>query len=245
MARNLPVGFELFREGRLWLVTRGDLAPALLPLLRSWAGGALPVGRAMVGGRGGVCAFDLAPDLAAVLRPCRRGGLLGRFNRSLHMGFAPRPFRELVVSDALRARGVPTVEMLGAAVWWVAPGLYRGAVASREAGGARNLWAYLCAVHPERRERACRLAAAATRRLHDAGALHPDLNLQNYLVCGDAEEVLVIDCDRVRLTPVSARDRQAAFDRLCRSVQRLDPEASVLTLACVEALHAVAQPATA
>jgi hypothetical protein len=233
--------FELRREGRWRLLVRRE-APRVLPLLRQWCMGELPPARPLFGGRGGVAVYDVGDGPAVVLRSSRRGGWVAHFNRETYFGVRPRPFREARVTEILRQRGVPTIEVLGGAVRWLAPGIYRGAVVSTYVVGAVNLWHYLCSASPEERGRVCARAARATRRLHDAGAVHPDLNLQNYLVCkrrGDVE-VLVIDCDRVALRRATERDRRAAFARLCRSIRRLDPQSAVVTLECVEALRRIA-----
>jgi len=237
------VPFQVRREGWSRLLVHPQ-AERVLPLLRLWCLGRLPPARPLFGGRGGVAVYDIDDGPAVVLRPYRRGGWLARFNRDLYFGLRPRPFREVRVTETLRQRGVPTIEVLGGAVRWVGPGIYRGAVLSTYVVGAVNLWHYLCSASAEERGRVCARAARATRRLHDAGAVHPDLNLQNYLVCkrrGDVE-VLIIDCDRVALRRVTARDRRAAFARLCRSIRRLDPQSAVVTLECVEALRRVAEP---
>jgi len=241
VSRRIPDGFTFARAGRLRLLVRTD-APELRSLLERWAGGTLPPARALLGGRGGVGAFQLRADLTVVLRPYRRGGLIAQINRQRYLGLRPRPFRELRASEQLRAAGVPTPEVLGAAVVWDAPGCYRGALASREVPGAINLWHYLQMAAPADRGPACAAAAAVTRRLHDAGAIHPDLNLQNYLVRRTTVGVdaWVIDLDKVRFARVSPRTRRAAFARLCRSIRRLDPESAVMTLACVDALRDVA-----
>jgi tRNA A-37 threonylcarbamoyl transferase component Bud32 len=170
---------------------------------------------------------------------------MGRINQHYYLGLRPRPVRELCVTETLRQRGVPTVEVLAAVSHWVVPGVYRGAVVTREIPLAVNLWRYLREVSAAERERVCLDAAAATRRLHDAGAIHPDLNLQNFLVLRGAtgREVLIIDCDRARLRQPSDKDRRAAFERVCRSIRRLDPTSEVITLACVEAFQRVALPA--
>jgi tRNA A-37 threonylcarbamoyl transferase component Bud32 len=242
-----PAGFETVREGRLRGLARRDVLATLLPLLRQWDSGTLPVSRALVGGRGGIGAYDIAPNLEVVLRPSRRGGWMGRVNQRHYFGLRPRSLRELCVTETLRQRGVPTVEVLAAVAHWVLPGLYRGAVVTREIPLAVNLWRYLREVSPAERERVCLDAAAATRRLHDAGAIHPDLNLQNFLVLRGAKgrEVLIIDCDRVRLCQPTDKDRRAAFERVCRSIRRLDPTSEVITLACVEAFQRIALPAAA
>lgn len=240
-----PPGFENVREGRLRGWVRSDVLTPLLPLLRQWHSRTLPVARSLVGGRGGVGAYDLAENLEVVLRPNRRGGWMRRVNQRYYLGLRSRPMHELRMTEVLRRRGVPTVEVLAAVTQWVVPGLYRGAVVTREVPLAVNLWKYVREVSAAERERVCLDAAAATRRLHDAGAIHPDLNLQNFLVLRGARgrEVLIIDCDRVRLREPSDRDRRAAFDRVCRSIRRLDPTSEVITLACVDAFHRVALPA--
>ncbi len=240
--RCVPPGFVPIRRGRLRGLVRADVSAAVLPLLEQWAAGRLPAARPLAGGRGGVGAYDLMPGLHVVLRPYRRGGLVRHFSRQLYCGVSPRPLRELRVTAHLRALGVPTLEPLAAGVRWVLPGCYRGALVSRELPLAVNLWQYLRAVEAPEREQVCRDAAAVTRRFHDAGAVHPDLNLQNYLVQRGprGREVLIIDCDRVRLRRVTTRDREAAFARICRSIRRLDPTAEVTTLGCVEALREIA-----
>jgi 3-deoxy-D-manno-octulosonic acid kinase len=151
---------------------------------------------------------------------------------------------ELLLLERLRVLGIPTIEPLAAAAHWLVPGCYRGAFVSREIPLAVTLWQYLREVDGPERQRICQTAARATRLLHDAGVIHPDLNLQNYLVrrAASGREVLIIDFDRARLARPSARDRQVAFERLCRSMRKLDPEAAVLTLGCVEAFHTVAEP---
>lgn len=248
-------GFDQVRDGRLELLLRPPARAALEPLLRGWASGRLPTdGRPLRGGRGGAMAVELAPGLRVVLRAYRRGGLPARINRDLYFGLSPRPFAEARAAEHLREHGVPTAEVLGAAVQWVVPGCYRAALVTREVEGAVNLWEYLRSAAPVRRVAACRQAAEVARRMHDAGAVHPDLNLQNFLVrirapegsgagTGEREngevEVWIIDLDRVRLRPVTDADRGAAVERICRSIRKLDPIAEVLTFDCVEAFGAI------
>lgn len=240
MAARVPDGFTAVPAGRLRLMVR-EGAPEVADLLRRWARNDLPPARTLPGGRGGVGAFLLRPDLGVVLRPYRRGGLIGRVNRSRYLGVAARPFRELRAAVAVAAAGVPTPEPLGAAVRWDAPGVYRGAFVTRELWGAANLWRFLQQASPEQRGPACAAAAALVRQLHAAGALHPDLNLQNFLIRRSASglDAWLIDLDGVRFATVTARHRQAAFDRICRSIRKLDPESAVVTLACVEAFRGV------
>lgn len=235
--------FELHRRGLVRYLLREDVAEELLPLLESWWNGTLPPSRPLLGGRGGVGLYDHGELNNVVLRPCRRGGWMAALNRDLYFGVRYRPFREVRNTEILRRRGVPTVEMLGGTVRLVGPACYRAVVASAYVVGAVNLWEYMRAAPPEDRALACAAAARATRVLHQAGGIHPDLNLQNYLVRrrGGEHEVLIIDCDRIVLRPVRSGDRRAAFDRLCRSIRRLDPESAVVTYECVQALRAIAE----
>ncbi len=236
--------FETHRRGLSRFLVREDVTAEVLPLLQSWSDGSLPPGRPLPGGRGGVGLYAGESIANVVLRPGRRGGLVAKFNRDIYFGFRPRPFLEVRHTEILRQRGVPTVEMLGGGIRWVAPGAYRSAVASAYAAGAANLWEYLRAAAVGERAAVCEVVARATRLLHDAGGVHPDLNLANYLVRRRQGEIeaLIIDCDKVVLREVDARDRQAAFRRLCRSIRRLDPESAVLTFECIEALQTIGEP---
>ena len=236
---EIPPGFDVVEDGRLHFVVRREVRLELEPLLRQWSSGVAPAGRRLAGGRGGVVAIDRTPELSLVVRPCRRGGLVARFNSDLHFGLKPRPLREIRIGERLRDSGVPTAELLGAAVHWLFPGCYRGVVVSREVRGALNLWEYIRSIEVGKRVEVCKRVAAVTRQLHDAGVIHPDLNLQNYLIGSESGEleVLIIDCDRARLRVASVHDRSAAFTRVCRSVRRLDPRSTVITPACIEALR--------
>ena len=194
MTRRPPPAFAAFREGRLrgW-VRHGRAEAALRQLLRAWAAaGELP-GQPLAGGRGGARRVDAGGE-RFVVRECRRGGLPGRFVRRLYAGIRPRPFVEVAVTERLRSVGVPAPEPMAAAV------LRFGTEAQRRAflrAGAR------------RQEAACRAAAEAVRALHRAGAVHPDLNLGNFLVREEPSGVRVwlLDFDRVRLCRVRPRHR--------------------------------------
>ena len=236
--------FESHRRGLSRFLVREDVSSEVLPLLRSWADGTLPPGRSLPGGRGGIGLYDGDSVHNVVLRPGRRGGWVGRFNRDVYFGFRARPFLEVRHTEILRQRGVPTVEMLGGAIRWVGPAAYKAVVASAYAAGAVNLWEYLRASAPADRAGVCEVVARSTRILHDAGGVHPDLNLNNYLVRRRQGELeaLIIDCDKIVLREVEPGDRRAAFDRLCRSIRRLDPESAVLTFECIEALRAIGEP---
>jgi 3-deoxy-D-manno-octulosonic acid kinase len=239
-----PPGFEWVRDGRARFLVRSDLRTSILPLLRAaagdWAGYAT---RALSGGRGGVRVVHMT-DHQVVVRPYRRGGLPSRVFRDTYFGLTPRPFRELCVTEALRRQGIPTVEVYGASVRWLVPGCYKGWLATRYVSGACTFWEWICAA-PAARERAAVLASIgkATRRLHDTGARHPDLNLNNILIRAAASspsmpEVWFIDFDRARVAGPCRRTSSADLARLRRSARKLDPEGARLTAADLDCLEA-------
>lgn len=180
------------------------------------------------GGRGAVRRVALGARGAVIVRQYRRGGLMRHFVRDLYWDRPPRPFAELLCTEAARQRGVPTVEVLGAGVEWVTLGLYRGTLVTREAAGFINLWEWL-QQKPAGIAREAVIAATARviAQLHDAGVAHADLNLTNILVraAQDLPTVLVIDFDRTSVFPgpLSAHKRERDLRRLRRSLDKLDP----------------------
>lgn len=225
--------FEHVREGRLEVRVRADLRATLLPLLRAAPDGYAGLAVAPVpGGRGGTVAVRVGGDHFAV-RAGRRGGLPGRLVASLYFGAVPRPFTEIDVAAGLHDRGVPVVEPCAAAVVWLLPGCYRSWVVTRWVEDARTLWAW-AAVEREaaRREHVFVAVGRALRRLHDAGATHPDLNLNNVLVRerDGRPEVFLLDFDRAQI-PLASVDGAADFRRLRRSARKLDPDGVVVAAA--------------
>jgi 3-deoxy-D-manno-octulosonic acid kinase len=241
----LPDAFELIRDGRLELVVRRDLRGWLAPLLR-----AAPAGwpdhdvERQRRGRGEVLTVQVDGH-CCLIRPYRRGGLPAWLLRTLYFGSAARPFVELAVTETLRRRGVPVVEVYGAAVQWVLPGCYRGWLVSRYVAESQTLWEWA-----QREAGATGLlvyeqVGRAVRALHDAGGQHPDLNLNNILVCGGMPlpQICLIDFDRAQLdAPI---DAEAELARLERSARKLDPTGRFVgdaDLAALRAAYAAAIP---
>lgn len=241
-----PVGFVARREaGTEWWLREADAA-WLDELLRGITGRAPRGARALYGGRGGTRLVSVG-ERRVVVRPCRRGGLPARFVRDVHLGWRPRPFRELVETVALRARGAPVVAACGAAVRWIVPGCYRGWLVTDYVEGARTLWQWLAAAPPpEEREAVWTAVGRAVRSLHACGGRHPDLNLNNVLVFPGASgwEVRLIDFDRPPGAGLARRG--AELDRLRRSARKLDPSGRVVAeaeLARMTAAYAAPEPA--
>jgi hypothetical protein len=233
-------GFSRLFAGPYQLHLRADLAPhaAALAAALGELGGAGATG---AGNRGGGFKLALpgAPEL--FVRRSRRGGAMRLLLDDLYFGLHPRPLRELMVAAEAARRGVPLAEPMGAAVRWVAPGLYRGFFITRAAAGM-TLWEFLrtdddAGVRAHVLERA--REAIETMLRH--GLYHPDLNLDNLFVTphGESFAVIILDLDKARLCGRAidgfARRRIAA--RLLRSARKLDPHGRLLDSAALSILN--------
>jgi hypothetical protein len=175
-----------------------------------------------------------------MVRRYQRGGAVRYFVRDVYWDRPPRPLMELISTETAQQRGVPTVEVLGAGVEWVAGGLYRGVLITREAQEFINLWEWLqCRPASEARRAMSRAVAKAVGQLHAAGIIHADLNLTNILVrtVPGTPEVLLIDFDQARLFPglPHLRYRKQNLRRLRRSLDKFDPNGLLTTPEDVEA----------
>jgi 3-deoxy-D-manno-octulosonic acid kinase len=237
-----PAGFEQVRAGTTTWVLRVQARAWLLPLLHASASGWQGYARRpLAGGRGGSFAVSVGGH-DVVVRPYRRGGLPARLWRDTYWGWRPRPFRELAVTEALRAHGAPVVAADAAGVRWLGPACYCGWLVTRYVHGARTLWEWASAHPAPAGERAAVLCAVGTaiRRLHAAGGRHPDLNLNNILIvpsAGGGPDVRFIDFDRAAIGARPAAPR-ADLARLRRSARKLDPGARWLTAADLDGLEA-------
>ncbi len=236
-----PAGFVRVRSGAWSLVvaaeTREWLVPLLLAAETGWRGyGCEP----LAGGRGGACLLRGTPR-AVVVRSYRRGGLPARCLRNTYLGCAPRPFRELRVTEALRRRGAPVPPVLGGAVRWLAPACYRAWLVTEYVPDSQSLWTWATQQGGAAPTDVFASVGRALRRLHDAGGRHPDLNLHNILICPAADgaaRVLFLDFDRARVDPSRFRPATAELDRLTRSARKLDPAGLCVTDTHLRALRA-------
>ncbi len=182
------------------------------------------------GGRGKLARVPLRDGAAAFVRRYRRGGWAGAVLGETYFGRPPRPWRELVATEAARRAGVVAPEVLAAVVepvFGAVCGLpYRGVLVTRELGGRRTLREALLDARAGAEVDAWLDAVIrAVRQLHACGIRHPDLNVTNLLVGASAREaVAVIDFDRavVGTRPVGRIGRLLAHRRLARSVAKLE-----------------------
>ncbi len=179
-----------------------------------------------IAGRATIYVIPGPGDSRWLVRRLTHGGFLAPLtgDRFLRLG-TPRPFRELLLSQVLRDMGVPTPAVLAAAVYRSGP-IYRGEVAREEIFGAEDLGATLFA-RPQRTpsQRLAALAAAGrlVGSLHQAGVVHPDLNLRNVLLewCDGAPRAYILDLEKCRRLPqTSARQRRLMLSRFRRSARR-------------------------
>ena len=237
--------FSRFSAGPYQLYLRADLAPhaAALAAALGEFGAAGSTGNANrgVGNRGGGFRLTLPGGPELFVRRARRGGAIRRVLDDLYFGFHPRPLSELRVTAEAARRGVPLAEPMGAAVRWVAPGLYRGFFITRAAAGM-TLWEFLRTDDdPSVRAHVLERAREAIETMLREGLHHPDLNLHNLFVTphGESFAVIILDLDKARLRdgPVSGAARRRIAARLLRSAHKLDPHGRFLDSTALSILN--------
>jgi 3-deoxy-D-manno-octulosonic acid kinase len=183
-------------------------------------------------GRGNLRTFHLSDGTNALVRHYRHGGTLRGLTGQWFFTWPPRPFRELSLTEELRRRGVPTVEVLAAcAIRGLGP-FYRGCLVTRELAESEDLWSALQSGLVGRLgwEATLRAVAGSIRAMHSEGVYHTDLNLKNILVRPEEKSVAsyIIDFDKAKLflgkLPTELVKKN--LDRLQRSVRKLDPQGS-------------------
>lgn len=216
-----PSGYAQLRDGPLTLFARADLMEAAtragLGRSETWkrlCAAALPGS-----GRGRIARFELE-GRRVVLKQLRRGGLAAAFWRDRFPGTA-RPLANLEVPREAARLGVPTALPVALLLRRGPPGLFQAWLATVEIEDASDLLALFRATPPPN---AALIGAVLdrTRLMHDAGLVHPDLNLGNFLARQRPDgswEVFVVDLDgaRIRPGPLGFRERQSSLRRLERS----------------------------
>lgn len=157
---------------------------------------------------------------AWLIRHYHRGGLVAGpvlGDRYLRLG-EPRPVRELRVSHAARGRGVPTPEVVAAALY-PAGMFYRADLVTGFVPDSLTL-ADLLFGHTSQQasERAagCGAVGALVRRAHDAGLVHADLNLRNVLLQRTEAGFVpfLLDLDAARLVDAGSGVAEPARRRM-------------------------------
>lgn len=166
-------------------------------------------------GRGPVAVVETGAG-TLFLKRMRRGGLLARFRGERFRGHH-RLLANLVVPSAAIARGVPTPRVVALRLEPAGATRWRAFLASEHLAGARSLAEILREGPIE--DDVLAAAMEAVRRSHDAGLVHPDLNLGNVIVRrgSSAIEAYVVDLDRARLG-----EGPLPFGRRVRELRRLE-----------------------
>ena len=223
-APALPPDFETWTFEAGTAAARRDVAEAVRGALAAghtlyqWA--AAQPGRTAFTGRGEAYGVTLG-GTPAVVRHARHGGLLAPLLGDLFAG-APRFYREAELSRALAELQVRTPAVLAGVRYRAGP-FYRADVVTAAVDGVDLVELFYGEAPPAGAARVAVLGAvgALVRRLHDAGFVHPDLQLRNLLVggaAGPAPEAWLLDVDTCR--PIRAdgdADRSRNLDRLYRS----------------------------
>lgn len=181
-------------------------------------------------GRGKLRVFHLDNGETALVRSYRHGGTFRCLTGNLFWSWPPRPFRELALTEAVRRKGIPTLEIYGAWVERVWGPFYRGWLITRELTEAHDLWAALQSdLYTGTNGRPLLKAVAQSlREMHRRGVYHGDLNLKNILIRREVDGITsyIIDFDKARIFPreVPQQKAQINLSRLLRSVCKLDPD---------------------
>jgi len=191
-------------------------------------------------GRAALRRIHMSDGANALVRQCCHGGTLRALTQLRFFTWPPRPFRELVVTEELRRRGVPTVEVLAACAIRTLGPIYRGCLVTRELSDSEDLWSALQSGLVGRLgwETTLRAVAGSVRAMHREGVFHGDLNLKNILVRPEEKGVAsyLIDFDKAKLFvgELPAELVKRNLDRLLRSARKLDPHGNFFSAAAWE-----------
>jgi hypothetical protein len=194
-----------------------------------------PLSEADVAGRRRLFELEIAGERFLVRR-FTHGGLL-RWLTGARFLDAERPFREIVLSERLRAAGLPTpliaaarARRLGGAGWSLE-------VVTRRIEGTIDLGRALAGeagpLGPARATHILSGAGRLVREMHEAGFFHADLTPRNLLVeraavAGEVKgtpRTWILDLDRSEFrVPLGEAERLRNLRRLYRHVARLSSE---------------------
>lgn len=231
---RVPEGFDKITDahGRRLVVRRDRATHIDFSLCEAKSDGA--VEDSPYSGRGRLRAISLSEGDSALIRAYRHGGFFRAVTGPWFSSWPPRPFRELVVTEELRRRGLRTVEVYAACVSRTVGPFYRGWLITGELRGAEDFWSALQHGTVERiGTAALRAMAQSIRAMHRQGVYHADLNLKNILlrVEDGRPASYIIDYDKARLflgtLPEALARRNLA--RLRRSARKLDPTGRYLS----------------
>ena len=225
---ELPQGYTVWSEARAVAAIADEYVTPLAALgVTASADGA--VQQSDLHGRQALFEYRLG-ERSVVVRRFNHGGLF-RWATGKRFRDPARQFRELIVSEALRAAGFLTPKVVGARARLASGGGWYLELLTERVKGVDDLGVVL-----ERARRAelsfaerrgvTRALARLLARLHSFGLAHADLQPRNLLVpidnlADDSLRLWVIDLDRSKLREsLSEEQRLSNMRRLFRSVER-------------------------
>lgn len=160
-----------------------------------------------------------------IIRKYHHGGIFGNFGKDLYL-FGSRAFKELILTEEVRACGIPTSEPVCAIHQSIFPFFYKAYLLSLEIPDAHDLKRFLIEIGKELspqnliiKRRIIRSIGSLVKKFHDNGFFHRDLQLKNILV--SRGQTFIIDFDRCyRKSQLSLKQKINNILRLKRSVEK-------------------------
>jgi tRNA A-37 threonylcarbamoyl transferase component Bud32 len=227
---GVPPGFKKVTDGRGGLmVIREDVEEFLTLEECTKPNDQNETQPAALQGRGRLRALRLRNQDRALIRSYRHGGLFRHLLGEMFFTWPPRPFRELSITEEVRRRGIPTVEVYAACVKRTRGPFYRGWLVTRQLMDSRDLWDAIRDgfIRNIGIKKVLAAVAVSLRSLHREGVYHRDLNLKNILVRREPDHQVrayIIDFDKavLFLGEVPMTLAQKNLYRLLRSANKLD-----------------------
>ncbi|MGH7823902.1 MAG: lipopolysaccharide kinase InaA family protein [Candidatus Binatia bacterium] len=230
----IPRQFETITTGnRVLLVVRSDVAEFVDS--QTFVPGHPSQLMSSFQGREQLRSVNLKNGETALIRAYCHGGLFRNLTGKVFFTWPPRPFRELVITEEIRRRGIPTVEVYAACVAPLWGPFYRGWLLTRELKQAQDLWtAFQSGLVRVLGVEAVLAAVARTlKTLHRQGIYHRDLNVKNILVRAEPDGIkgYIIDFDKAKLLlgGLPAGLVRKNLNRLLRSICKLDPRRQLVS----------------
>ncbi len=214
------------------VVARRDAADALREALNGrtlyqWAAEQSPIEKFV--GRATAYGVTLGTR-RIVVRHARRGGLFAPLLQDRYFG-RPRFLREIEMSRLLANAGITTPAVVAGVMYPVGLG-HRADVATERIDGRDLAEIFFGPNPPAGKERAEILGSVGrlVRRLHDAGLIHPDLQLRNILITSDPTALppyrptaVLLDVDTCRpFAPADESTRRWNLARFARSWEKFN-----------------------
>ena len=217
-----------------------DLHDSINPALFTEAYYQKAAKRVGVGGRNAAW-FIPTPVGAAVLRQYRRGGLVGKFNKSRYFfngAENTRSFQEFAIINYLYQAGLTVPKALGA--FYQKKGLWCEMALITSLIKDTTPLASICQqvlnqeITEEIAQRYARAAAQRIYQMHELHVWHADLNGFNILCSSEPVDAYLIDFDKAKKTPLNAKLRQQNLDRLQRSLVKVCGQQAIVFMAQIE-----------